>query len=244
MRKKKAQKKIQEQLGKSEIRALDTPLTELGVSWLMEVLLDQQRTTRDPHSEYDYTIFQSTVDDNIFDAFGLRHTESWTDLVHRAQRNKLVWIGHNILHDLCFLHTTFIGELPKTIGLFNERIHQLFPRMLDTKVMTATMTDADAVDETLESLFTLFKLQDYPYTRTSIGWGYNVRQQSSQQAAHEAGFDSKQPPEVAPEIRVGADTSRLHDSNGVSEECLPTIGAPRRNDQEEYGVFLNTPYSS
>ena len=171
------------------------------MSWLVAVLFNLKDTAQYVDGAR-IPIFESQIDIELVEAIGLRHKESLPDLICRAELNRPVWIGHNILHDLCFLHSTFIGQLPEDMGLFQERIHHFFPRVLDTKVMTATMTDPDAVDETLEDLFTLFKLQDYPRTRTIPGWGYNVQNASfgsNQQVAHEAGFDSKQRSKTATE---------------------------------------------
>lgn len=159
----------------------------------MEVLLGSKGRS-EALSTVNSSISPSYPEDDIVEVFGIRHKESFQALVRRAQRNKPVLVGHNILHDLCFLHTMFVGQLPRTMEGFKNSIYRLFPRVLDTKVMTAAMTDADAVDETLEDLFNLFKLQDCPHTRTIFGWGYNFRNQSfqsNQQVAHEAGFDSK-----------------------------------------------------
>lgn len=76
---------------------------------------------------------------------------------------------------------------------FRHCIHKIFPRVIDTKVMTALMTDGDAVDENLEGLFKHYKLQDCPHGRSIPGWGFNVYNRSfgyKKQVAHEAGFDS------------------------------------------------------
>ena len=51
----------------------------------------------------------------------------------RSRRYTLV--GHNVLVDLVFFHQTFIGPLPDRVADFADRIHRLFPRVVDTKFM-------------------------------------------------------------------------------------------------------------
>lgn len=136
--------------------------------------------------------------------FKARHI-GWSEVLRRRRQSdsrRATLVGHNILHDLCFLYTMFIGTLPRDLDGFCLRIHEVLPRVVDTKLVAAQMTDSDAVDETLADLFKLFKLQRYPHFRSVPGWGYNMHGRSynsKQQSAHEAGFDSTCP-SVGPDI--------------------------------------------
>lgn len=168
---------------------------------------------------------KSYPDVEILRAFNITDTGmSWDSLVLMAGASNHVMIGHNILHDLCFLYTMAIGKLPESMKLFCGLINGKLSRVIDTKVMAAQMTDEDAVDERLEDLFNLFKLQkNDPHGRSISSWGYNVENRSigsGRGVAHEAGFDSKLSKFV---LGLVADTGRLHDSHCFSEGCLSTV---------------------
>lgn len=44
-------------------------------------------------------------------------------------------IGHNIFYDLVFIYRTFFGPLPDDLDEFLSEIHELFPRIIDTKYL-------------------------------------------------------------------------------------------------------------
>lgn len=162
--------------------------------WVVEAILGCEGRTIGS-SETETCLPPSYPDEELLEALSPgRHRECWGELIATAHRNKPVLVGHNVLHDLCFLHALVIGQLPGDMEGFRHWVHKLFPRVIDIKVMTAQMTDEDAVDETLKELFNLFKIHDSPHGRSIPGWGYNVYTRSfgsNQQVAHEAGFDSR-----------------------------------------------------
>lgn len=51
----------------------------------------------------------------------------------KLKEKRPVLLGHNMFHDLCFLHATFFGPLPDTLDEFGRVMHGLFPRIIDTK---------------------------------------------------------------------------------------------------------------
>lgn len=51
------------------------------------------------------------------------------------QKNRPIIVGHNLFHDLVFIYRTFFGPLPNDLDTFLTAIHQLFPRIADTKYM-------------------------------------------------------------------------------------------------------------
>ena len=57
-------------------------------------------------------------------------------------RRRPVLVGHNMFTDLIYLYKTFIGVLPDTVKQFSEKLHQLFPNIVDTKWL-ATQADSD-----------------------------------------------------------------------------------------------------
>ncbi|KAI1007377.1 hypothetical protein K3495_g842 [Podosphaera aphanis] len=78
------------------------------------------------------------------------------DLNAKLQAKEHVIVGHNILMDFAFLYKTFVGTLPDSVEDFLDKIHQLFPRIIDTKFMAThnieTMQSRSSLDEVLEPL--------------------------------------------------------------------------------------------
>jgi len=91
-------------------------------------------------------------------------------------------VGHNPLFDLCFLYETFIGRLSAEITPFTEKIHSLFPRLVDTKHLTSSQ---GVGDRNLQKLYQLYKWKQLPHTvpKTNDSFGHD-------QLLHQAGFDS------------------------------------------------------
>ncbi|KXH34523.1 hypothetical protein CSIM01_00434 [Colletotrichum simmondsii] len=94
-------------------------------------------------------------------------------------------VGHNQFMDLLFLYNTFIDDLPDSFLEFLVNIHELFPRIVDTKLLAIK-------DETIEGedpLMDLYNRFNSDGTQPDIHWdtayGYGRRG-----TAHQAGFDS------------------------------------------------------
>ena len=95
-----------------------------------------------------------------------------------------ILVGHNQLYDLCFIYRTFFGNLPDTPREFVTKIHDLFPRIVDTKHLAAREDHNMAPDNSLGDLFSSVRHQEEP--RIVQDAEYNCRKESS----HEAGYDS------------------------------------------------------
>lgn len=118
----------------------------------------------------------------------------WGKLIQMLQANRPVIVGHNVVYDLAFLHTMFVGPLPATASSFQDQIRGLCPRLIDTKVMICQTVDADVIDASLEETYADLMNQAYPTVEGIIGWMYRSGKQSFQSrsgAAHHAGYDSK-----------------------------------------------------
>ncbi|KAI7343061.1 CAF1-domain-containing protein, partial [Hortaea werneckii] len=50
--------------------------------------------------------------------------------------NPRVLVGHNCFLDLVYVYRTFIGELPPTVVEFQQKLHALWPTIVDTKYMS------------------------------------------------------------------------------------------------------------
>ncbi|TDZ64985.1 Poly(A)-specific ribonuclease PARN [Colletotrichum trifolii] len=103
----------------------------------------------------------------------------------RLQMVRPVLVGHNQFWDLLFLYRTFIDDLPGSAGEFFTEIHELFPRILDTKILAIS----DQAIEGEDPLADIFDRLDVYNATPRITWdplyGYNHKAE-----AHEAGFDS------------------------------------------------------
>lgn len=110
-----------------------------------------------------------------------------------AKAKRPILIGHNLVYDLCFLHTMFVGSLPATLAEFRQKMNSLFPRLFDTKVIVSGPPDPDVINPTLEETLADLDEQIYPSIVSPMGWGYNSTKsfQSKNGAIHNAGYDSK-----------------------------------------------------
>ncbi|OHE91221.1 hypothetical protein CORC01_13498 [Colletotrichum orchidophilum] len=118
-----------------------------------------------------------TLDDSVADALEKLET--------RLQTRRPVIVGHNQFMDLLFLYNTFIDDLPDTWEDFSAKIHELFPSILDTKLL-AIEDEAIEGEDPLKDLYNRF---DRDRTRPSVFWeaAYGYGRHGT---AHQAGFDS------------------------------------------------------
>jgi poly(A)-specific ribonuclease len=78
------------------------------------------------------------------------------------QTNQPVLVGHNMFTDLVYFYRCFIGELPETLQQFSEAVHELFPRIVDTKYL-ATHDGGDLnASPTLQSIDASLSVQELP----------------------------------------------------------------------------------
>lgn len=53
----------------------------------------------------------------------------------RLRKHQPVLVGHNVFTDLVYFYRSFVGPLPETLEDFCAEIHDLFPRIVDTKYL-------------------------------------------------------------------------------------------------------------
>jgi poly(A)-specific ribonuclease len=100
-----------------------------------------------------------------------------------------VLVGHNLFFDLCFLYQTFIDDMPEGYETFRGVIHDLFPRIFDTKYMATLGEHSMMPDRSLADLFESENLPEAGDLRIVSEPDY-FRKKGS---AHQAGYDSKFP---------------------------------------------------
>ncbi|KAI1448309.1 CAF1-domain-containing protein [Annulohypoxylon stygium] len=100
------------------------------------------------------------------------------------QQSRPILVGHNLLQDLAFLFQTFFHPLPPKFDDFINKIHTLFPRIVDTKFMHTRERHMMESDSTLHDLHHHYAQNQFPAFRC------DPRFSSGQARAHNAGFDS------------------------------------------------------
>lgn len=100
-------------------------------------------------------------------------------------QHRPILVGHNQMADLCFLYRTFIGHLPDRLEEFQDTIHAIFPRIIDTKYMTSRGGHDMLPDISLKESYDSFKGQKMPAIE------YHGLFSHTGEQIHTAGYDSK-----------------------------------------------------
>lgn len=104
----------------------------------------------------------------------------------RRLRNKSPFVvGHNILMDLCFLHSKFVGGLPESLEAFRTLTRARLPQIVDTKYLFTRGGDEMSPDYSLAECFVAVGGQEQPLLVTDPSHSY------SKACLHQAGYDSK-----------------------------------------------------
>ena len=106
--------------------------------------------------------------------------------LERLRKNRPVLVGHNMFTDIVYFYRTFVGPLPDTLDEFNASLHELFPRIVDTKYL-ATHDEGDLnASPTLEMIAKGLQKQPLPEIMTHADYA----KYDDLEAFHEAGYDS------------------------------------------------------
>ncbi|KAI1500503.1 ribonuclease H-like domain-containing protein [Biscogniauxia marginata] len=97
------------------------------------------------------------------------------------KKRRPVLVGHNMLYDLVFIYNTFFGPLPDGVDDFLHHIHELFPRIVDTKYMHTRGHHMMDSDMSLKELHRSYEGHQFPSVAGSAILGGD---------AHHAGYDS------------------------------------------------------
>lgn len=93
-------------------------------------------------------------------------------------------VGHNLFHDLAFIYQTFFGPLPETLDEFLSAIHNLFPRIVDTKYMFNTSQPRGDPSVSLQASTKMYSKSQFPIVRSIDNF-------IEKKKNHHAGYDSK-----------------------------------------------------
>jgi len=57
--------------------------------------------------------------------------------MEHLSKSKKPLVGHNSFRDICHIYNDFFADLPPTLEEWREAIHNIFPSLFDTKIMTS-----------------------------------------------------------------------------------------------------------
>ncbi|XP_074093669.1 poly(A)-specific ribonuclease PARN isoform X5 [Cotesia typhae] len=105
-----------------------------------------------------------------------------------ADSNKLI-VGHNMLLDLCHIVRQFFGPLPDSYKEFKLLIHNLFPNLIDTKVLSQAPNFKDIIPSSVLNCM-LDTVSKAPFNLPEIIPVENRSYSTVAETYHEAGFDA------------------------------------------------------
>ncbi|XP_065208665.1 poly(A)-specific ribonuclease PARN-like isoform X2 [Planococcus citri] len=133
--------------------------------------------------EQDKENFEKDLNE-LKDAFGFSKI-----IKYISDRKKLI-VGHNMVLDICHIINRFCLPLPPSYTEFKEIVHQLFPKVIDTKYMCSTSPFKDLIPSSVMDHM-MKQLREPPFKLADIEpesseFGYS----ETESKAHEAGYDA------------------------------------------------------
>ncbi|KAG9198722.1 hypothetical protein G6514_009672 [Epicoccum nigrum] len=157
---------------------------------------------------------------------------SFDRALDRLNKNRPVLVGHNMFTDIVYLYRTFVGPLPDTLDEFNASLHELFPKIVDTKYL-ATHDEGDLnASPTLEAIAKGLQNQQLPELSTHA----NYDKYNDLEAFHEAGYDSLLTATIM--LRLAAKLGYEHrkaDQAGAKPESTPVLAKPLLEREDSGG---------
>ncbi|KUI65684.1 Poly(A)-specific ribonuclease PARN [Cytospora mali] len=102
----------------------------------------------------------------------------------RLRNQSPVFVGHNLLWDLCFLHNTFVGSLPEKVEDFTTIMRERLPRIVDTKYLFTRGGHEMLPDQNLTECFAAVNTDKHPVVQPDPLYSYLTPR------PHQAGYDS------------------------------------------------------
>ncbi|RKF64711.1 Poly-specific ribonuclease PARN [Erysiphe neolycopersici] len=166
---------------KYRLQKLDTKLfKQKGLGWVFEALCGGDLSGIDPLWIYNQ-------EDEEPEKLPAGIATRIKDVEAKLKLKNHVIIGHNLFMDIAFLYKTFVGPLPTQVEDFQKEIHQLFPRVIDTKFLATHGLESMHIRSSLKEVLKPFLKIDNPLIllhQDHRGYG------SSFGRDHEAGYDS------------------------------------------------------
>ncbi|KAF2686406.1 CAF1-domain-containing protein [Lentithecium fluviatile CBS 122367] len=161
-------------------RAKESIAKQTGFRWVFEALAQGDIHEVDPFH------FGVSTSNHIIAVDTPSVKDRFDRARERLRSHQPVLVGHNMFTDLVYFYRTFVGPLPDTLEEFRDAIHELFPRIVDTKYL-ATHAGGDLnASPTLQEIAEKLEKQPLP----DIATASHHDKYENKQAFHEAGFDS------------------------------------------------------
>ncbi|KAI7213631.1 CAF1-domain-containing protein [Hortaea werneckii] len=152
-----------------------------GFRWIVEALLGSDLSKLDLRE-----VAKSPVTGDAVFADMDEYRAQFNRACGLLRDNPRVLVGHNCFLDLVYVYRTFIGELPPTVVEFQQKLHALWPTIVDTKYMsTHNCGDINPVSS-LEQIATQLSDQAEP----KLELDEHHRAYEKEERFHEAGYDS------------------------------------------------------
>ncbi|KAF1927303.1 CAF1-domain-containing protein [Didymella exigua CBS 183.55] len=162
------------------------------------------------------------------------HRDRFDRALARLKKNRPVLVGHNMFTDIVYLYRTFVGPLPDTLDAFNGRLHELAPRIVDTKYL-ATHDEGDLnASPTLEEIARGLQKQQLPTTVTHEDHGkYNELE-----AFHEAGYDSLLTATIMLRLAAKLGAERSEPTESIEDTTVRPAKPALGGEASEGGISL------
>lgn len=112
----------------------ETLARQIGLRWLVEAICGGDMSGINPNS------FHTAVK--------TRQERAAAEFISNREQlegHSTVLVGHNLFLDLIYFHACFFGPLPDKVEDFQRTIHDLFPRIIDTKYLATHNLDNSAL---------------------------------------------------------------------------------------------------
>ncbi|EFN61018.1 Poly(A)-specific ribonuclease PARN [Camponotus floridanus] len=119
----------------------------------------------------------------------IKQAVGFSSLLKKIVESEKIIVGHNMLLDLCHIVHQFFTPLPNDYIEFKILIHNLFPSLLDTKVICQSQQFKEHVTSSnLNVLLDIMSKSPFsiPDVEPVEGYSYSV----STEKSHEAGYDA------------------------------------------------------
>lgn len=163
---------------------------QIGLRWLIEAICGGDISAIDLSSFYPGVKVSMAAD--------------FVSLREQLSGQSTVLVGHNVFLDLIYFYVCFFGPLPDKVEDFQKIIHELFPRIIDTKYLaTHNIANPALARSSLEDLSDKLSKQPQPIIELHpLHPKYEF-----ETFAHEAGFDSYLTAQVLIRLSTKLDSS-------------------------------------
>ncbi|KAJ3306804.1 hypothetical protein HDV03_003841 [Kappamyces sp. JEL0829] len=105
---------------------------------------------------------------------------------------KVPLVGHNLMHDLCFIYHNFYRFLPEDFDDFKQQVHENFPLIFDTKLIAQHLPDIQPYikNTVLSEMAEVFQKEPFQHPKIVFGRENELYSDQRNQIYHEAGYDA------------------------------------------------------